>query len=686
MKDSETITTLTQERDALRLVLKSEIDARIRAESRALTADGLRVQLADARDRLDLCAAAVERLTQERDLAQERIVELLREAQWHRQEWQKMHDQMQEQRVRAEKAEAERDEARDCLGRTVDQRVEAEADRDAAKTRIAAALRCMAGRHYPAAIQALTIGTEGCVLPPETEPAKCVWAPTSSQRDDLDTLDDPPPKGTEKAGHVGWLLHAHDPTWQAKHQGPPAGCKGCAEYIEIPLTEMRRDVERLTRQRDEAKQAAQVALGSADRAAQALRAAQELAEVLRSQRDEAQALVQKVRDFADDEQKRAEFFQVEESKALDRVLTAEKERDEARAEVARLTQTQPVDDTPVRMTPAELLQRGGKWLGATREWLQWNRCHGNGESVQWGSEEEIRPPLKAREVEEIAAAAVATLWPVGAPPAVLDAARILTRWHYGADENHVRVLRAEWTALKAAVNSHPKVPDTAPLGATPDLPRAILLLASRPAPTHETIQRLCKWIGGIPFGETHRVLVDLCKAGRIVNRGLPDGYRLADEAAVHVAPLGTTPSGYDTPAPVAPEQMERIETAPSWERAREAWRAMRAAYGDLPKEKRQTALGAMVYDCDTFIGRAERGWHHAEKGTHAIIDALEKAARDASLWWRSVGVLTDFARSILALREATPRPDPIPADVPTGQEDQHDADMRANEATTKETP
>lgn len=54
-----------------------------------------------------------------------------------------------------------------------------------------------------------------------------------------------------------------------------------------------------------------------------------------------------------------------------------------------------------------LLRVGGSWLGAARKWMQWHRCCGNGQTIIWGSHEEVKPPLMMREVEEIAAEAVA---------------------------------------------------------------------------------------------------------------------------------------------------------------------------------------------------------------------------------------------------------------------------------------
>jgi len=44
---------------------------------------------------------------------------------------------------------------------------------------------------------------------------------------------------------------------------------------------------------------------------------------------------------------------------------------------------------------------GGKWLGAAREWLQWNTL--NGDSVTWGSSDVLRPNMTVKMVEELAA-------------------------------------------------------------------------------------------------------------------------------------------------------------------------------------------------------------------------------------------------------------------------------------------
>ena len=53
----------------------------------------------------------------------------------------------------------------------------------------------------------------------------------------------------------------------------------------------------------------------------------------------------------------------------------------------------------------ELKKSGGQWLAAARSWMQWN-CR-NGDSVIWGSTEELRgkrmPYLTVVDVEDLAA-------------------------------------------------------------------------------------------------------------------------------------------------------------------------------------------------------------------------------------------------------------------------------------------
>ena len=67
--------------------------------------------------------------------------------------------------------------------------------------------------------------------------------------------------------------------------------------------------------------------------------------------------------------------------------------------------SEPQKPAPVALQPVVLphglMQTGGKWLGAAREWLQWHRL--NGDSVTWGSSDVLRPPFTVRDVEELAA-------------------------------------------------------------------------------------------------------------------------------------------------------------------------------------------------------------------------------------------------------------------------------------------
>jgi hypothetical protein len=55
---------------------------------------------------------------------------------------------------------------------------------------------------------------------------------------------------------------------------------------------------------------------------------------------------------------------------------------------------------PVVM-PHDLMTKGGKWLGAAREWLQSNRI--NGDTVFWGSHDILRPAFTVLDVELMAA-------------------------------------------------------------------------------------------------------------------------------------------------------------------------------------------------------------------------------------------------------------------------------------------
>ena len=54
-----------------------------------------------------------------------------------------------------------------------------------------------------------------------------------------------------------------------------------------------------------------------------------------------------------------------------------------------------------RIYAQELKRKGGAWLGAARSWIQWHCV--NGENVTWGSNEELRPALTVKDVEDLAA-------------------------------------------------------------------------------------------------------------------------------------------------------------------------------------------------------------------------------------------------------------------------------------------
>jgi len=54
----------------------------------------------------------------------------------------------------------------------------------------------------------------------------------------------------------------------------------------------------------------------------------------------------------------------------------------------------------------EIMRRGGKWLGRLRSRVQTMCICGNGETVIWGSNEELRPAPTMAQVEEIGAYAV----------------------------------------------------------------------------------------------------------------------------------------------------------------------------------------------------------------------------------------------------------------------------------------
>lgn len=54
---------------------------------------------------------------------------------------------------------------------------------------------------------------------------------------------------------------------------------------------------------------------------------------------------------------------------------------------------------PRKIVPCNL--KGGKWLGAAREWIQWNVV--GGDSVTWGSNEILRTDFTPKMIEDLAA-------------------------------------------------------------------------------------------------------------------------------------------------------------------------------------------------------------------------------------------------------------------------------------------
>lgn len=102
----------------------------------------------------------------------------------------------------------------------------------------------------------------------------------------------------------------------------------------------------------------------------------------------------------------------------------------AQAESLRRPDTSPELEQP---TAAELSRRGGEWLGAAREWLQWNTR--NGDRVTWGSGDLIEPQLSVRQIEDLAAeVAAAAMRP------------------QPAEETLARALKARWKAEAEAAD------------------------------------------------------------------------------------------------------------------------------------------------------------------------------------------------------------------------------------------
>jgi hypothetical protein len=97
-----------------------------------------------------------------------------------------------------------------------------------------------------------------------------------------------------------------------------------------------------------------------------------------------------------------------------------------------------------RLSAHELLAKGGEWLGAARNWLQWH-AH-NGESVTWGSNDDLRPTFTVAMVEDLAATvAAAAMAPQ--PDERFRAMTLKARWKAEMEAERLR------TALRALVDA-----------------------------------------------------------------------------------------------------------------------------------------------------------------------------------------------------------------------------------------
>lgn len=54
-----------------------------------------------------------------------------------------------------------------------------------------------------------------------------------------------------------------------------------------------------------------------------------------------------------------------------------------------------------------LMKIGGSWISAARSWIQWRKV--NGSDVTWGSQQELRPTMTVKDVEEVSAEVAATV-------------------------------------------------------------------------------------------------------------------------------------------------------------------------------------------------------------------------------------------------------------------------------------
>jgi hypothetical protein len=112
-----------------------------------------------------------------------------------------------------------------------------------------------------------------------------------------------------------------------------------------------------------------------------------------------------------------------------RAERAERERDEALGDREK-------------PSASELLQKGGEWLGAARNWLKWHTL--NGDRLTWGSNDQVEPPFTVAMIEGLAAdVAVAAMRPQ--PTEKLVETCLLARWRA---ESELASARAEIEQLK----------------------------------------------------------------------------------------------------------------------------------------------------------------------------------------------------------------------------------------------
>jgi hypothetical protein len=105
-----------------------------------------------------------------------------------------------------------------------------------------------------------------------------------------------------------------------------------------------------------------------------------------------------------------------------------------------------------RVYPEDLLRHGGAWLGALRNRIKWMRCWGNGESITWGSDTPLDPPLTMAEVEQLGAVAAAAALDEAAEQRAAKAGQV-TAWRL-RPEAEVRAEERE-RCVAAALGTRP---------------------------------------------------------------------------------------------------------------------------------------------------------------------------------------------------------------------------------------